>query len=76
MFACAAQAVAEQVSQEQLDSGLIYPPQSRILEASLHVATRVAQLVFDRGLARMPRPDDVAAHVRSVAFAPVYANYV
>ena len=76
MFICAAQAVAEQVSQQQLDSGLIYPPQSRILEASLHAATRVAQLVFDRGLAGLPRPADVAAHVRSVAYVPVYANHV
>ena len=38
MFICAAQAVAEQVTHEQLASGLIYPPQSHILEASLHAA--------------------------------------
>jgi malate dehydrogenase (oxaloacetate-decarboxylating)(NADP+) len=76
MFICAARAVAEQVSQEQLDSGLIYPPQSRILEASLHAAERVAELIFERGLARVPRPADVAAHVRSCAYSPVYTNYV
>ena len=64
------------VSQQQLESGLIYPPQSGNLEASLHAATRVAQLVFDRGLARLPRPADVAAHVRSVAYVPLYATYV
>src|SRR6202162_1813409 len=33
MFIVAAQAVAEQVSEENLATGLIYPPQSRILEA-------------------------------------------
>ena len=38
MFIVAAKAVAEQVSEESLATGLIYPPQSRILEASLHVA--------------------------------------
>jgi malate dehydrogenase (oxaloacetate-decarboxylating)(NADP+) len=76
MFICAARAVAEQVSQQQLDSGLIYPPQSRILEASLHAATRVAELVFERGLTRLPRPADVGAHVRSCAYAPVYTNYI
>ncbi len=31
--------------------GLIYPPQSHILEASLHVAERIAD-IFDQGLAR------------------------
>ncbi|MDL5052335.1 NAD-dependent malic enzyme [Oscillatoria laete-virens NRMC-F 0139] len=76
MFIRAARAVAEQVTQEQLDTGLIYPPQSNILEASLHVATRVAELIFDRGLARVPRPADVGQHVRSFAYKPVYESYL
>src|SRR6201997_1011957 len=61
MFIVAAQAVAEQVSDENLSVGLIYPPQSRILEASLHVAERVASYIFDEGLARVPRPDDIGS---------------
>lgn len=76
MFICTARAVAEQVTQAQLDSGLIYPPQSHIFEASLHAATRLAELIFDKGLARVPRPADIAAHVRGYAYAPVYSNYV
>src|SRR5438093_1566574 len=40
MFIVAAQAVAEQVTEENLSMGLIYPPQSHILNASLHVAER------------------------------------
>ena len=42
MFIVAAQAVAEQVTEENLSMGLIYPPQSHILNASLHVAERIA----------------------------------
>ncbi len=38
MFIVAAKAVAEQVTEANLDTGLIYPPQSKIFEASLHVA--------------------------------------
>ncbi len=49
MFIVAAKAVAEQVTEEDLSVGLIYPPQSRILEASLHVAERVAAYIFDKG---------------------------
>jgi malate dehydrogenase (oxaloacetate-decarboxylating)(NADP+) len=45
MFIVAAQAVAEQVSEGNLSTGLIYPPQSRILEASLHVAKRIAAIM-------------------------------
>jgi malate dehydrogenase (oxaloacetate-decarboxylating)(NADP+) len=74
MFIIAAQAVAEQVSDESLVTGLIYPPQSRIFEASLHVATRVAEYIFEKGLARVPRPKDVAEHIRASAYKPVYAT--
>ena len=72
MFMVAAKAVAEQVTEENLATGLIYPPQSRILDASLHVAERVAAHIFDRGLARVPRPDDIGALIRARAYRPVY----
>ena len=74
MFIVAAKAVAEQVTEEDLAMGLIYPPQSRILDASLHVAERVAAYIFDQGLARTPRPDDVSSLIRSRAYHPVYSN--
>jgi malate dehydrogenase (oxaloacetate-decarboxylating)(NADP+) len=72
MFIVAAKAVAEQVTQEDLDSGLIYPPQSQILEASLHTAAKIASYVFDQDLARVKRPKDIAAHIKELAYKPVY----
>jgi malate dehydrogenase (oxaloacetate-decarboxylating)(NADP+) len=72
MFIVAAQAVAEQVTEENLAMGLIYPPQSHILNASLHVAERIAGYIFDQGLARVSRPDDVGALVRARAYRPLY----
>ncbi len=72
MFIVAAQAVAEQVTEEDLSMGLIYPPQSRILEASLHAAERIAAFIFDRGLARVLRPDNVGALIRARIYRPVY----
>src|SRR5436305_292739 len=72
MFITAAEAVAEQVTETDLATGLIYPPQSRILEASLYVAERVASEIFERGLARVKRPDDVGALIRTKAYKPVY----
>jgi malate dehydrogenase (oxaloacetate-decarboxylating)(NADP+) len=74
MFMVAAKAVAEQVTEESLTTGLIYPPQSRILDASLHVAERVATYIFDKGLARVPRPDDVGSLIRTRAYRPVYSE--
>src|SRR5262249_6127026 len=75
MFIVAAQAVAEQVTEENLSMGLIYPPQSRILAASLHVAERIATHIFDKGLARVKPPDDLGALVRARAYRPVYPSW-
>ena len=72
MFMVAAKAVAEQVTDQDLSTGLIYPPQSQILNTSLHVADRVAAYIFDKGLAGIPRPDDVGALIRARAYRPVY----
>jgi len=72
MFIIAAKTVAEQVTQQQLDSGLIYPPQSQILEASLMTATKIATYIFDQGLARAQRPTNIEQHIRSIAYQPKY----
>jgi malate dehydrogenase (oxaloacetate-decarboxylating)(NADP+) len=74
MFIVAARAVAEQVSDENLAAGLIYPPQSHIFAASLHVAERVATHIFDKGLARVTRPPDIGAFIRGRAYRPVYGE--
>ena len=74
MFIVAAEAVAEEVTEENLAVGLIYPPQSRILDVSLHVAERVATYIFDQGLARVERPKDIGGLIRSRVYRPVYAE--
>jgi len=75
MFLCAANAVAEQVTQDDLDMGLIYPPQSEILESSLRVAEKVAALVFAKGLAGVEEPADIGAFIRAAAYRPDYRDY-
>ena len=72
MFIEAAQAVADQVSPEQLKQGLLYPLQANILETEIKTAARVAKLVFDLGLARVERPKDMVAFIRSHVYKPEY----
>ena len=72
MFIIAAHAVAEQVTETSLASGLIFPRQSTIFEASMHVALQIAEHIFERGLARVPRPADLEAHLRQCAYRPIY----
>jgi malate dehydrogenase (oxaloacetate-decarboxylating)(NADP+) len=72
MFIVAARAVAEQVTQAELDSGLIYPPRSAILQTELYAAERVAEVIFKRDLARAPKPRDIGAFIRSRLYRPEY----
>jgi malate dehydrogenase (oxaloacetate-decarboxylating)(NADP+) len=74
MFIEAGQAVADQVPQDLLEQGLLYPLQSNILEAEVQTAARVAKLVFDSGLARVERPADMVAFIRQHVYKPEYAK--
>jgi malate dehydrogenase (oxaloacetate-decarboxylating)(NADP+) len=76
MFIEAAQAVADQVTPEQLKLGMLFPPQSNILETEIQTAARVARVVFEEGLAGVPRPDDFEAFIRSHVYKPEYRNLV
>jgi malate dehydrogenase (oxaloacetate-decarboxylating)(NADP+) len=72
MFIEAARAVADQVPSDLLKQGLIYPLQSNILETEIQTAARVAELVFDLGLARVARPADMVAFIRDHVYQPEY----
>ncbi len=76
MFIEAAHALADQVTPKQLAQGLLSPPQSDILETEIKVAARVAKVVFDSKLARVARPADCEAFIRSHVYKPEYRNLV
>ena len=76
MFIEAAKAVADQVSPELLEQGLLYPLQANILETEIKTAARVATLVFDSRLAGIERPADMEALIRSHVYTPAYAALV
>ena len=74
MFIEAAAAVADQVPADLLKQGLVYPLQSNILETEIKTAARVAKLVFDSDLARVDRPNDMEAFIRSHVYKPEYTK--
>ncbi|XP_038711324.1 NADP-dependent malic enzyme [Tripterygium wilfordii] len=76
MLLAASEALAAQVTQENYDKGLIYPPFSNIRKISAHIAAKVAAKVYELGLAsRLPRPKDLVKHAESCMYSPVYRNY-
>lgn len=76
MFIEAARAVADQVPDDLLPKGLLYPPQSDILEIEIQTAARVAKLVFERDLARVNQPADYVAFIREQVYKPAYPKLV
>jgi malate dehydrogenase (oxaloacetate-decarboxylating)(NADP+) len=76
MFLAAAQTLAKLVQPEDLAMGRVYPSLTKIREVSLAIAVAVAEDAYANGLARRPRPADLAADIRSRMFDPVYPAYV
>jgi malate dehydrogenase (oxaloacetate-decarboxylating)(NADP+) len=72
MFIEAATAVADQVPDTLLKQGCLYPLQANILETEINTAARIAKMVFDSGLARVERPADIEAFIRSHVYKPEY----
>lgn len=76
MFFAAARALAEQVSEADLERGLIFPPLSQIRAVSAAIAVAVAEVAYRRGLATQPRPDNLLAHITAQMYEPCYQSYV
>jgi malate dehydrogenase (oxaloacetate-decarboxylating)(NADP+) len=76
MFIEAAHALADQVTPKELEQGLLFPPQSNILETEIKVAARVAKVVFDSHLATVERPADYEVFIRSHVYKPEYRSLV
>lgn len=74
MFIEAAHAVADQVTPDQLKLGMLYPPQSNILEVEIQTAARVAKVVFESGLARVDRPADMVTFIRKHVYKAEYGS--
>ncbi|HVN29961.1 MAG TPA: NAD-dependent malic enzyme [Candidatus Binataceae bacterium] len=76
MFLAAARGLAELVTPAELDNGLVYPPQSAIFETEMHVARRIAEVIFACGLARVKEPSDLSAFIRSQVYRPEYRSLI
>ncbi|HSJ52395.1 MAG TPA: NAD-dependent malic enzyme [Anaerolineae bacterium] len=76
MFFAAARALADEVSAQDLEHGLVYPPLAEIRQVSAAIALAVAEVAYERGLATRPRPDDLLAQVEAQMYVPHYESYV
>jgi malate dehydrogenase (oxaloacetate-decarboxylating)(NADP+) len=42
----------------------------------MHVARRIAEVIFARGLARVNEPQDLSAFIQSKVYQPAYRNLI
>ncbi|MBM3907237.1 MAG: NAD-dependent malic enzyme [Gemmatimonadetes bacterium] len=76
MFFVAAKTLASLVTEDDLKTGCLYPDLQRIREVSSHIAAAVVENAIETGLAGIPRPRDLLAHVRRHMWEPKYKDYV
>jgi malate dehydrogenase (oxaloacetate-decarboxylating)(NADP+) len=72
MFLAAARALADTVSQTDLDDGALYPPLGNIRAVSLNIAERVAEQVYSDNLTAFPRPASLRQHLADMMYDPIY----
>jgi malate dehydrogenase (oxaloacetate-decarboxylating)(NADP+) len=71
-FIVAAQASADQVGPELRAKGMLFPSQSEILELEVTTATRIAQFMFDKGLATVKQPADIRKWIEGQLYTAHY----
>jgi malate dehydrogenase (oxaloacetate-decarboxylating)(NADP+) len=71
-FIVAAEASADQVGPDLRAKGMLYPSQANILEVEVTTAARIAEYMFDSGLAQVDRPRDIRAWVEGQLYKPRY----
>ncbi|XP_077209872.1 NADP-dependent malic enzyme isoform X1 [Tasmannia lanceolata] len=76
MLLAASEALAEQVTQENYDKGLIFPPFTNIRKISAHIAAKVAAKAYELGLAsHLPQPENLVKYAESCMYSPLYRSY-
>ena len=73
MFFAAAQALAAQISEADLEQGRIFPVAARMREVAAQVAAAVAVVAYAQDHATKPRPLDLRAEAVRVMYEPRYA---
>jgi malate dehydrogenase (oxaloacetate-decarboxylating)(NADP+) len=71
-FIVAAGATADQIGPDLRAKGMLFPSQANILETEVTTATRIAEFMFDKGLAQVERPRDTRSWIENQLYRPHY----
>jgi len=74
MITTTAEALATQLTEDELEAGLLYPDVERLREVTAAVTTAVLIGARHEGITRAQLPDDVAAYVAENMWDPAYPD--
>jgi malate dehydrogenase (oxaloacetate-decarboxylating)(NADP+) len=72
VFLVAAEELAKQVHQSDLDTGTIFPKMNTLRTISFEIAVAVANHLYDTDNARFPKPLNIRKHIQSLMYDPTY----
>jgi malate dehydrogenase (oxaloacetate-decarboxylating)(NADP+) len=72
IFMTASKILSNQVSQEDLDRGSVYPGMAELRDISFKIAMGVAEEIFRLGLSNRQRPKDLESHIEGMIFNSKY----
>ena len=72
MFLRAAETLAATVTSQALAEGTLYPDLRQLCSVSQEIAKAVAQVAYERQLATVPEPANLAEHIESIRYQPDY----
>lgn len=72
----AAKTLSEQVTEEQLSVGCLYPPLKEIRQSSAQIAVALALNWHETGMATHAMPEDMLAHVKELMYDPFEDPFV
>ncbi|XP_033865363.2 NADP-dependent malic enzyme, mitochondrial-like isoform X2 [Acipenser ruthenus] len=76
IFLTTAEAIAQEVTEQHLAEGRLYPPLSTIREVSFKIAVKVVNYAYRNGIASVyPEPEDKEAFIRSHIYSPDYDSF-
>ena len=76
MVRSAAYALAQNVSQEELDAGMLFPEVSRLREISRKVAEAVMRVAAEEGIGEVMTDEERTERLNDFIWEPVYSEYV
>ncbi|NXF27550.1 MAOM protein, partial [Rhodinocichla rosea] len=77
VFLEAAKALAEQLTDEELAQGRLYPPLSNIREVSIYIAVKVMEFLYANNMAfHYPEPADKDRYIRSKVWSYEYESFM